>query len=205
MKPIVMKTKVLLILLTVLFVQNSFAQEDDYMLKITKKACECLSELKDTENITTERLGLCMLAEAGKYKDELLRDYNIDMMNIDETGEELGRLIGLKMITVCPEVMMSLADIKDEDDYEETLYSAQGKVRSITKEDFIVFSIKTEDGRTTKFHWLTFIQSDFDLQNNYESLKGKTIDLEYDIYEFYDAKLGDYRNYNIIESITIVD
>lgn len=202
-----MKIKLTVVFVACLFVQTTFAQEDDYMQKITQKACECVSDLSGTENISSEELGLCMLGEAVKYKEQLLRDHNINMMNIDMEGEELGRLIGLRMISECPDVMMKMVAMGEDDteEFEETLYVAEGKIKAISKEEFIVFSLKTDDGRTSKFYWLTFIQSDTDLQNNYEKLKGKKVTIEYDIYEFYDTKLQDYRNYNIIESINTVE
>ncbi|MBQ0768867.1 MAG: hypothetical protein KBT58_06215 [Bizionia sp.] len=202
-----MKIKLTVVFVACLFFQTTFAQEDDYMQKITQKACECVSDLSGTENISSEELGLCMLGEAVKYKEQLLRDHNINMMNIDMEGEELGRLIGLRMISECPDVMMKMVAMGEDDteEFEETLYVAEGKIKAISKEEFIVFSLKTDDGRTSKFYWLTFIQSDTDLQNNYEKLKGKKVTIEYDIYEFYDTKLQDYRNYNIIESINTVE
>lgn len=202
-----MKIKLTLILVACLLIQTTYAQEDDYMQKITQKACECVANLSETENISNEELGLCMLGEAVKYKEQLLRDHNINMMNIDIEGEELGRLIGLRMISQCPDVMMKMVEMTEDDseEFEETLYIAEGKIKAISKDEFIVFSLKTEDGRTSKFYWLTFIQSDTDLQNDYEKLKGKKVVIEYDIYEFYDTKLKDYRNYNIIESINTVE
>lgn len=202
-----MKTKLFALLLICLFVQTTFAQEDDYMQKITQKACECISELSNEENVTKEQLGLCMLGEAVKYKEQLLRDHNINMMNIDMEGEELGRVIGLQMISECPDIMISLAALTDDDseEVETPLFMAEGTIKAITKDEFIVFSLKTEDGRTSKFYWLTFIKSDTDLQNDYEKLKGKKVSIEYDIYEFYDTKLEDYRNYNIIEAINTVE
>lgn len=202
-----MKTKLFALLLLCLFVQTTFAQEDDYMQKITQKACECISELSNEENVTKEQLGLCMLGEAVKYKEQLLRDHNINMMNIDMEGEELGRVIGLQMISECPDIMISLAALTDDDseEVETPLFMAEGTIKAITKDEFIVFSLKTEDGRTSKFYWLTFIKSDTDLQNDYEKLKGKKVSIEYDIYEFYDTKLEDYRNYNIIEAINTVE
>lgn len=202
-----MKTKLFALLLICLFVQTTFAQQDDYMQKITQKACECISELSNEENVTKEQLGLCMLGEAVKYKEQLLRDHNINMMNIDMEGEELGRVIGLQMISECPDIMISLAALTDDDseEVETPLFMAEGTIKAITKDEFIVFSLKTEDGRTSKFYWLTFIKSDTDLQNDYEKLKGKKVSIEYDIYEFYDTKLEDYRNYNIIEAINTVE
>lgn len=192
---------------------SAIAQED-YMNNLVDKACQCLAEISEEEELTSINLGLCILNEAAKYKEELLRDHQINMANIDEEGEALGRLVALEMLTQCPEQLKRMvnarqsereAEAEAEAEEDDAYYSVTGKVKSIQKSDFINFSITAQDGKTSKFYWLTFIEGNIDLQMEYSNLKGKTVEVSYSEIELYDPNLGEYRTFNVIDSLTVVD
>jgi hypothetical protein len=65
----------------------------------------------------------------------------------------------------------------------------------------VVFSLKDDFGRIFKFYWLSFIKSDLELTNNYNSLLGKTIKLTYNKKDFFDPKISEYRQFNVISKI----
>ena len=181
--------------------------QNNYMDNIAEKSCECVSEITESKNLLGTEFGLCMINEATKYKDELLQDHNINMDNIDVDGEELGRIIALEMFTKCPEQMkrIAIASSENESEEKESYLSIEGNIKSVIKNEFIIFSLITSDNKTIKFYWLTFIQSDNDLQNEYKSFEGKNVIIEYSNIELYDHKMSEYRNYNLIESLNIVD
>lgn len=193
---------------TVLLLQ-AFAiySQDNYLINIAEESCQCVSELPDGEDLTNVNLGLCIINEAIKYKEELLRDHDINMANIDVEGEKLGKLVALEMFARCPEQMKRIvgANVDEDNKENDDFQSMEGVIKSITLGDFIVFSITADDGKTSKFYWLTFIESDNDLQNEYENFKEKRVRLEYSIIELYDARLGEYRNYNLINSLNIIN
>lgn len=194
----------------ILLMSFSAYSQKNYMNNIVEKACECVSEIPDGEDLTGENFGICIIEEAALYKEELLRDHNIDMLNIDRDGEQLGRMVAIEMMTTCPEQMKRIAASTNEEATEETTeedsyYVVEGKIKSIIKNDFIIFSVTDDTGKTSKFYWLTFIKSENDLQNEFESFEGKKVTIEYSTVELYDPKLEEYRNYNMIESFNTTD
>lgn len=198
-----MKKTLLIIAFIVLPALTSYSQ--DYMKKIAEKACTCVSEIPDEEELTGENFGLCILEIAAQYSDELLRDHNIDMLNIDVQGEELGRKVALEMMTTCPDQIRRIAasTAQEKEEVEDAYLEAEGLIKSIVDDSFVVFSLTDNEGRTSKFYWLTFIKSENDIQNDFENLEGKFVKIEYSTVEIYDPKIREYRNYNMIESLNI--
>ncbi|NIK93106.1 hypothetical protein GZ212_13160 [Mangrovimonas sp. CR14] len=178
------------------------------MKKIVDHACECIQNLPD-EKMDNENIGLCMLNEAAKYGDELLRDYNIDIRKIDEQGEELGRIIGVEMLISCPESIQRLASLKVDDDDNAEIYEPmiiEGKIRNISSEDFVIFTVEDNQGKTSKFYWLTFVSnSGTNIQYNFNETKNKDVKMEFIQQELFDPKINEYRNFNIIKSIEMLN
>ena len=177
---------------------------------IVEQACSCVSEIGDEEELNSTNLGLCILNEAVKFKEELLRDHNINMANIDVEGEALGRLVALEMLSVCPDQLKRMVNARQNEqdaaaEEENSYYSITGQVKSIQKSDFISFSITSEEGKTSKFYWLTFIDGNFDIQEEYNSLEGKKVEVSYSEIELYDPKIGEYRTFNVIDSFSILE
>lgn len=193
------------ILLSFFAILNSYSQA--YMDKIVQNSCDCVSEISDTLNQDQFNFdfGICLINAAMPFKKELLKNHEINMDNIDFEGEKLGRLIALQMASTCPRILARLTGSVDSDEEtseEEALYY-EGVITKIEKETFVVFTMKEETGKSTKFYWLTFIDSNIDVAENYESLLGKKVELTYDFYEFYDARINEYRNFNLIEYLNI--
>jgi len=200
--------KTLIVFFIILIKSHIAYSQEDYMKNIVEKSCQCLSEIADNENLGSTSVGLCMIQEANLYKKELLRDHNINMDNIQNEGEQLGKLIAIEMITSCPEQMKRIAsnvEIKEDSEEDVSFEYIQGIVKSIEKNEFIIFSVTSSEGKTSKFYWLQFIQSKNDLQSEFESYTKKKVEIEYSIFEFYDPQLGEYRNYNVIESLNIIN
>jgi hypothetical protein len=175
---------------------------------IVKKSCECISNIPDTLDKGTfnMKFGLCMLEISMPYKKELKRDYNIDLDNMDvKVGEKLGRVVALKMGKVCPEGLMLVAKKNAVAPEQETNGKIlEGVVTNIEKTNFVVFSIKDNFERIFKFYWFSVIHSDIELTNNYNSLLGKTLKITYDKKDFFDPKISDYRQFNVISKIESV-
>jgi hypothetical protein len=188
----------------------SLNAQENYMDTIVEQACSCVSEIGDEEELNSTNLGLCILNEAVKFKEELLQDHNINMANIDTEGEALGRLVALEMLSVCPDQLKRMVNAgqneREANDREETsYYSVTGQVKSIQKSDFISFSITNVEGKTSKFYWLTFIEGNFDIQEEYNALEGKKVEVSYSEIELYDPKIREYRTFNVIDSFSILE
>lgn len=170
---------------------------------IADKSCECLAEKRATKtNLTSEEIGTCLLLATKDYKNRIAEDYNLDLNNLaQENGEKLGELIGSKMAFTCPELILGAADSKEEEE-GYTTFATTGKVLNVSKETFIVFELKNDNGRIEKFYWLTYVDSDLNLQNMYDELRDKQVQLEYIEQELFDSRINEYRKFNLITSLT---
>lgn len=207
-KPKMKKTITLFFILAFL---NSYSQ--DYLEKIALNSCDCISEISDSLTVEgySMELGLCIINSSMPYKKELKKDHGIDMDHIDEQGEELGTMIALKMASTCPDGFMAMAKRMEEDNTAveeastEDVLTLKGVVTKVDQETFNVISIKDESGKTTKFYWLTFIEANIDLVEEFENLAGRSVDISYNYYEFFDPRINEYRNFYLIETLNLLD
>lgn len=189
------------------------AHSQDYIDNIAVEACNCVDQLSDT--IDREEylmsLGTCMINAALPYKKKLKADYGINLDNIDEkAGEQLGKIVGLRMANKCPKSLLKITRMDNEDTQNETTSPQSpdsktftGTVTAVENESFVVFSIKDDLGKTARFFWLNFVQCDSDLVAHYTSLVGSTVKIQYSSSEFFDPKINEYRQFNIIQSVNI--
>ena len=182
----------------------------DYLEEIAIASCNCADSLSPNLKISDRniRLGLCMINACGPYGKELLRDHQIDLKRIDSQGEELGVLVGIKMASICPDKLIALAaedevknDSESSDDYRTT--AGEGVVFSIIAEPFVCFTIKDEEGRKQKYYWLTYLDSEMNIENAFNTLKGREVYFEYVIDEIFDPRIREYRNINILVYLDI--
>lgn len=197
----------LLLIISISFSLN-LANAQAYMDEIAQKSCGCLETIADT--VSQDRynmlLGLCMIEAAAPHKKQLKKDYGIDFEKIDEQAEQLGQLIGIKMMGFCPEALVEIAartnEIEEVEYYISEVY--EGFVTNIDTESFVVFSVKNDMGKITKFYWLYFADSNLELESGYRTLMDKNVRINYTSEEFFDPRISEYRMVNIIESIDII-
>lgn len=223
------------LLIALLFSVNySFSQA--YMDSIADRSCECINELPDTisNDEFTMRMGLCMMTSAEPYQKKLKKDFGVNFSQIadgDDDAEELGKVIGMRLISRCPdfvtkinkvmnsnymegkknetneyvvpqEDLSSPSDVMDpEADDMLEVEILEGVITKIENENFVVFSLRDETGKVTKFYWLTFVEADVDLSANYQSFLDKNVEIGYVKKEFYDPKINEYRTFNVIFDI----
>lgn len=188
---------------TILFALNAFSQS--YMETIASKSCDCLDEVSDVSDAETFNLelGLCMIEASKPYAAELMRDYNIDFDKIDTQGEELGRLIGMKMATVCPKRLMAAANRMTESEEDPDLTSVSGTITKVKEGTFIEFSLDEGEGTPNKYCWITTIDSNIDLVDGYDGLVGKRVSISYKDQEVFDGRIGEYRNFRVIAKLNL--
>jgi hypothetical protein len=184
------------------------ALSQDYMDVITKKSCSCLGEISDT--LKTDQynmaLGVCMIEAAMPYKKQIKKNFDIDLDKIDTEGAKLGRVIGLKMASVCPDALVKITQkSKVKADPAKATQISNGTVTKIENDFFVTISLKDDTGKITKYYWLTFVDSEFDLPNSYSTFIGKSLSLNYEALEFFDPRLSEYRQFFIIKSLRLLD
>jgi hypothetical protein len=186
-------------------VMNGYSQK--YMDVIAEKACSCSDQISDTlENKEyTIKIGLCMLDASMPYKKQIKKDYGIDMDNIGSEGPKWGQIIGAKMASVCPDKLISLSQkVNSQPVVKDSPLTVSGTITKIEKDFFVVFSLKDESGKITRFYWLTFVNSDLDFIAEYESLMGKFASITYSSQDFFDPRISDYRSVNIIKKFDLI-
>lgn len=199
----IQKKYVVLVLALLLNVTETFAQA--YMDSITEKSCSCLEQI--VVNTKPEdfnmKLGICMLEAASPYKKQLKQDHGIDLDKNDDSGEQLGRMVGMKMATKCPTALMKMVNQSKETSSEEK--NIRGVITKIETEQFVVFSLKDEMGKISKFYWFTFIESAMELSSKYKSLVGKTVNITFTIQDYFDPKIDEYRPISMIRKMDMAE
>jgi hypothetical protein len=150
-------------------------------------------------------LGVCMLNASEPYKKQIKKDYDIDLNSSKgNASEKWGEVIGIKMATVCPDQLLALTervDGKKKQNNTAEKSKFEGKVIKIDKETFVSFTLKDSEGKTMKFYWFTPVTSDVEMVTNYNSLFDLNIRITYYQQELFDAKIGEYRKFNVIDKV----
>lgn len=200
--------KKILFILFAICSSTTFGQA--YMDDIVDKTCDCVDHLsKDLDNETyTMKLGLCIINSSMPYAKQLKKEYGINLDNISKGAEKLGEVVGVKMIGVCPDALVLATDkignASDTDTEDEEL-EVEGTVTKVESNQFVVFTLKTDVGKSEKFYWLNEIKTDENLEEIYLNLEGKSVYLVYTEQSFFDPKLNEYRTFNIISEFHFND
>jgi hypothetical protein len=187
---------------------------EDVIDKISEASCECIKDIGDTLDMESYKLqlGLCIIKEAQPYKAELKKSYKIDLDKINNSGykggETLGEMVGVKLITYCPEEVQRMARIInriEEGRPAQTepggVNKLAGKVTDVEKNQFITLFVEEENGKISKALWLQYFTNSNMLQQNLDQLIGKHIILEYSGEEIFDHRVGEYVSYKVIKNL----
>ncbi len=196
------KIYLIIILLTNITLANA-QEEIDYVDTIAQDACDCIKKVKENKSdLTKEDLGGCLLLSAKEYKEQLVKDYDLNLEALDgESGEKLGKAIGSRMAFICPTLVASLGNISNKNKIEE--FEIFGKVKSIKEEAIVILELKTDEGKTEKLFWLSFVDSSFDLQNNYSELQDKSVEATYVNQEIFDPRINEYRKVKVLTTLSV--
>ena len=114
-------------------------------------------------------------------------------------------ITGAGMASICPNALLKMANnvgLDEEEAVEENSFF--GHVTKIDGDIFLEFSVRDQQGKTSKFYWLTFIESNIDLSVNYETLIDKSVRIDAVPQEIFDARIGEYRTVHVITKIKLV-
>ncbi|MEO1049918.1 MAG: hypothetical protein AAFX87_04815 [Bacteroidota bacterium] len=200
------------ILLIALVAISTSALGQAYMDDIVDKSCQCISSLPEDlnqDNLNLE-FGLCILQAAQSYEKKLKKDYDIDLEKIDgEVGQEFGRLIGLKMASKCPDLLLAITNrVKESEqqvteEVEASVRSVEGEIVNVEDDQFVAITVKGSNGKTYKYYWLQYVDSDIDVSAGYDGLVGKNVSIGFTTKEFFDPKIKEYRLFNVISTLSI--
>lgn len=205
------KTISTLILLCVISIGFAQSKKDKALTLVTEDVCKCINE-QDTSKMSRNQLeiqlGVCIAKAYAKHQEILKDTYNISFSD-EKAMEAFGEEIGMKMLEVCPETLMLIAQEYIGDDMEETLSTesenvtvVSGYITDIQAELFNVVTFKDENKRSYKLLWLEYFQGQ-ELLSDIKSLKKKQVKLSYANREMYDPQLKDYRTYRVLQKIEV--
>lgn len=198
--------KSLLVFVFALFFSN--AQSQDILDIMAKEVCSCAEGKKETlkgadsQKMQME-LGLCIISSFSNHEKEVTAKYG-NVMEADGAMEKLGGDVGMKMAGICPDVLMSLAEMGmseiDSTEVEQEHSTVEGRIVEIRPEQFLTVVIKDNSGRNHTMLMLTFFE-DSNLLIENKLKKNDKVSVDYWEQEFYDVKAKDFRYYKVIQGI----
>ncbi len=190
----------LTVLLTCTVLTAQTETESDYYEAAADATCTCMADYDVTTMSTGEiemQLGICMVTFAidGRERYETLFG-TLDMTD-ERSLTQLGENVGVKMMGVCPKVVMAAAGGSTGGQASagtEVIGTFQG-VTTAGKQ--AVVTVKVENGPPTKMLWLEYWPGSDDV----EALKGKRVHARYEIRELYDAATESYLTQKVIVAV----
>lgn len=196
------------ILLFVFSFLSTFYYSQDFKKKLGQEACKCINEMK-LDNISKEKismqLGICFLKSAAPYKDEIKKEYGIDIgtdIGKESKMEVLGEKMAMLMISECGDKFMEIMEksgamneTNAEESPEELMH---GEITKIEKDNFVIFYIKGDNNILTKLYWISNIESNIELEKKYNELIGKKVSISYYSADIFDHRINEYRKVNVI-------
>jgi len=202
-----MKKARILSMLLMLIIGSGSLNAQDFLDKITDSCCHCMQYIDTSQSLENIQMqaGLCMFKYAAPYKKEFKKKYNIDLDDAStESKVEFGKLIGMRMVTACPDMIMlltkgsnnsgSAAKTEEPDNY------LVGKITEVQKGQFLTLVIQDVSGRTQKLLWLQYFHNS-ELLKNMDKLKAAEMKFYYHEVEFYNPQLDDYMKYKVITDL----
>ena len=158
------------------------------------------------------QLGLCFIKASTPYKDQIKKEYGIDLskdISNESKMEELGEKLGILMVSECADTFINFVDqsgFADEYAQESSaeVNSAEfmnGEITKIEKDAFVIFYLKGDNGILTRFYWISNVDSNIELEKKYQDLVGKKVNITYYSADIFDHKINDYRKVNILSML----
>jgi len=206
--------KNLLLITTCIVSTTTFAQKlskDELQTAIAQETCTCINGKEVTRETYELDLGLCILDGINNHQKEVDKFYGKDVISNTSKMEELGRDVGFKMASECPEAFSILLEEELEDseylyDESEDEYSGdvalgvRGKVIEIKTDGFLKLKVREESGEITEFIILEPFEDSYLVRDRVLVL-GDVIVVYYTEEELFDATLNKFMTFNVIGDI----
>lgn len=184
-----------------------YAQNEEVYNKIAGEACTCLQskniDLKnqvDGEKLTM-MFGLCIIESYNNHKTEVTEDERKAFDDKDGM-RALGEKIAMKMITQCPDFLVTLGQFADDDEASQTVeeIKIEGKVSAIETKQFVTIKLKDKNGRIHNLLLLDYFET-ASLFTEGQIKNGSEITVGYSDVELYDTVSKDFKYFKVITSL----
>lgn len=197
-----MRTIRTFLLLTLLAITSGLSAQD-VLDKIARESCDCLNALDRTTmkgDALQMQLGLCMMKAAAPYEKELRKQHKVDMARLDsDTGERLGELVGMRLVSVCPDFLAMISEMQEETEPatpDAPVTSVNGTVTGLRDRQFSTVLVKDVSGRTVELMRLEHFPNADMLAGT--AATGLSATFFYTMRELYDPVAGTYRSTNVL-------
>jgi len=180
-------------------------KEEAMMETLTAEVCSCVDGKANeiaalSGDAKSMQLGLCILQAYEAHKAEYEAMYGPLDLSDDAATYNLGQKIGLKMIQVCPNIILMVAG-DDEGNAEDELYSVEGKIELVKGEQFNVIELTESNGKKHKMMWMFYMEGS-EFLNNLKGQSAEPFQVSYSELEMYDPQIKEYRKYKVIFKIS---
>jgi hypothetical protein len=138
---------------------------------------------------------------------QLEKQKGIKADDMNEGVKKIGEMVGERMVVLCPKSIEKITTEMSKESSSSAIAEATsmevGTITAIDKNGFVIFTIKNEEGKSSKFYWLSEVQSDIDLITKFESLLNKQVEANYTLSELFDHKSLEYRVFKVLSSMNI--
>lgn len=190
-----------------LFTVSVYGQNEEIYNKIASESCTCLNaknidlkNQKDSENLTM-MFGLCIIESYNNHKMELPES---DRKSFDDNEgmKALGEMIAMKMITQCPDYLIALGQLSDDegDITQAAEIKIEGKVTAIESKQFVTIKLKDKNGRIHNLLLLDYFET-ASLFTEGQIKNGSDITVGYSDVELYDVTSKDFKYFKVITSL----
>jgi hypothetical protein len=203
------------------------AQSAEVLDKMGKTACDCVAKKDlskiDANDLQTE-LGMCIINSISDLSEKDRKKIDISSQ---DAGRKLGEAVAMKMADKCPKEMMKVGLIlaKAKNDAEESPSTKnsdkmappppppppppiswgkiEGKVTNIIEDDMVTLVLVDKNQLEQRVIWYSHFGGEFDFVSNPQSLKGKTVEINYHEQSRYLPKKHEYVSYKQITELKV--
>ncbi len=202
--------KIIFTLLLSTMAFNAFSQ--DVLTTVTKEVCTCIEGKKDKLDTSNPQslkmqLGFCILGSYNNHTTEIDKIYG-KIMQDEKAMEKFGEDVGMKMASVCPETLMSLAgsfsdtevaDTTATEEVKEDLF-VEGEIVAFKANEFVTIQVKDKNARVHNMLILDYFETSALYTNNQIKPKDK-IKVSYTEIELFDPKAKEFRYFKVITAL----
>ncbi len=203
MKKITLSLFILLAGISLLHAQTS---EQEILDQLANQACSCIKKSDITE-FTQEKiqmeLSLCFMQELGSLDDAKLKALDADMTD-QSSMMKLGQKIGMRMVSICPDVMMKMAQTQTQTQVKSA-GQASGTIKGITGNELSYIQLDDGTGDVNSFLWLSKVEGADAFLSNPQGMIGKKVKITFESMEIYSPKTKGYNNKKVITKIEVME
>ena len=179
-------------------------KQDALKEKIAEDVCDCISDSNvDLNNGTAveEQLGECLMAAIMVNEAKITKTMDLDFEDskqIEGFVKDIALTVGVK----CPKIFMNMIGKKMDDD-DKYVFNIEATIEGVEEGTFMTILVKDEEGNSHQLLWLEQFDNDDQLEGDADSLKGKTLKIEYEERKYYNPKTKKYTKVKVIQDIEV--